>query len=129
MRVLFFKAAKRGLPMGDLFNTPTQVGGYTTKQGTYVAPYTATRKKAPQRVAKHRPQSGNLDLFERLLFGDYFPHFLLDALEILGHQAMGKVEIVIETVTGGGADIQLDIIKKTAHRSRHHMGRTMPHTI
>ncbi len=45
--ILFLKAAIRGGAMGDLFSAPVQVAGHTTAAGTYVAPYTATRMKAP----------------------------------------------------------------------------------
>ena len=46
---LFFKAKIQGGASNDLFAAPVQVAGHTTAQGTYVAPYTANRLKAPER--------------------------------------------------------------------------------
>ena len=43
--ILFLKAAIRGGASADLFATPVQVDGYTTKDGTFVAPHASTRLK------------------------------------------------------------------------------------
>jgi hypothetical protein len=56
--LLFMKARRRGdKQTADLFETPVQVSGYVNPQGTYVAPYTATRKKAPDK-SESRPPMG-----------------------------------------------------------------------
>lgn len=65
MRLLFFKARARGdKATADMFGTPTtvQVKGYTKKDGTYVEPHQAKRKKKPKVKKK---ESGQLSL----LFG------------------------------------------------------------
>jgi SNF2 family DNA or RNA helicase/predicted RNA methylase len=51
--ILFLKAAIRGGASADLFATPVLVGGYTTKEGTFVAPRASTRLKHHDKPAQH----------------------------------------------------------------------------
>ncbi len=55
MSVLFFKAIIRGGAHADLFATPVTVAGHTTAAGTYVAPYTSIRHKAPAPLVADLP--------------------------------------------------------------------------
>lgn len=43
--IIFLKAAVTGGAASDLFDTKIEVAGYTTKDGTYIAPHQAIRKK------------------------------------------------------------------------------------
>lgn len=47
--LLFLKAKLPGSGGGDLFTSTVDVAGYTTKDGTYVGPHQATRRKAVDR--------------------------------------------------------------------------------
>lgn len=53
---IFLKATVPGGASSDLFTTPVEVHGYTTKHGTYVAPHHSTRHKRAE-------QRGQSDLF------------------------------------------------------------------
>lgn len=59
--LLFLKARLPGVA-GDLFAAPTQVEGHVTKQGTFVAPYTAIRHKRPEQAPAPKP-APQADLF------------------------------------------------------------------
>ncbi len=59
--VLFLKATIPG-GAGDLFALPVQVAGYTTPDGTYVAPHTAIRHKRTTLPAA-APKAAAVDLF------------------------------------------------------------------
>jgi hypothetical protein len=52
MRMLLLKAVIHGGAASDLFATPVQVEGYTTKGGTYVATHRSVRHKRPEEAPK-----------------------------------------------------------------------------
>ena len=72
-------------------------------------------------------RASHFDSFERMVFGEDLLHLLFDHLEIFGGQTMSQIKIVVEPIVGGRTNIELDVLKETANRSRHDMRRTVAH--
>jgi len=64
--LFFYKAIIPGGALGNLFDMPVRVAGYTTKDGTYVAPTTAIRRKRaaapPVDLFAHHVEHADSDL-------------------------------------------------------------------
>ena len=66
-RILLLKAKIAGSHTPDLFAEHVQVGGYTTKEGTYVAPHVAVRRKRhPASQQDNAPSTEVMDAAQRL---------------------------------------------------------------
>jgi hypothetical protein len=72
----------------------------------------------------------DLGALELLILGDDRLHLRLDLRKILGREAVGHLEVVVEALVGGGADVELDLgAEQTPDRRRQHMRRAMAHAI
>ena len=65
---------------------------------------------------------GALETLELLVLLGDAPHLLLDLDQVLGGEVMRQVEVVIETLVGGRADVQLRLWEEPEDGGAQHMG-------
>jgi hypothetical protein len=92
-------------PPGDLFATPVEVGGYTRKDGVFVAPHASTRQKRHEE--EHHPDPAN-EVPEPIM------NRLKGAIEEL-HDVKGHIDRVRESIdgpaAGGGGRYEADVLR------------------
>ncbi len=73
--------------------------------------------------------AGELDALELVRRADEVLHLLLYGLEVLGHEVVLQVEVVVEAVVDGGADAELDAREELLYGGGHDVGQRMADTV
>ena len=67
----------------------------------------------------------DLGAHEGNLLADHLAHRRLDGLEVLGHQVVLHVEVVVEAVGGGGADVEFRVRPEFLDHGGHDVRRAV----
>ena len=87
-------------------------------------------ERLPQ-AGEHLPGffAGDFHALKGQLAPQHLAHLLLDLLQILGHQTMRHVKVVVEALLRGRADVKLGLGEQFLHRCGHNVRRAVAHRL